>query len=119
MGPLDDPPTANKGGVRAPFFGLIPRGAGVHSRAPKARSTLGGCTAVRLRRRRELDLFRVTAGARRFAVARFRRELVLRVGSFGEYVGAALVFEAVGIVGTASEATSYKFGVLLWRAGQT
>ena len=27
MGPLDDPPTANKGGVRAPFFGLIPRGS--------------------------------------------------------------------------------------------
>ena len=25
MGPLDDPPTANKGGVRAPFFGLVPR----------------------------------------------------------------------------------------------
>ena len=40
MGPLDDPPTANKGGVRAPFFGLIPRGAGVHSRAPEARSTI-------------------------------------------------------------------------------
>ena len=27
MGPLDDPPTANKGGLRAPFFGLIPRGS--------------------------------------------------------------------------------------------
>ena len=27
MGPLDDPPTANKGGVRAPFFGLFPRGS--------------------------------------------------------------------------------------------
>ena len=27
MGPLDNPPTANKGGVRAPFFGLIPRGS--------------------------------------------------------------------------------------------
>ena len=49
MGPLDDPPTANKGGVRAPFFGLIPRGS------------VGG-SAVRVRRRRELDLFRFTAG---------------------------------------------------------
>ena len=46
-------------------------------------------------------------------------QLVLRWGSSGENVGAALVFEAVGIVGTASEATAYKFGEPLWRAGQT
>ena len=80
---------------------------------------MGGCTAERVRRRRELELFRVTAGARRCAVARGSRELVLRVGSSGEHAGVTLVFEVVGIVCTRSEATSYKFGVLLWRAGQT
>ena len=49
MGPLNDPPTAKKGGVRAPFFGLIPRGE-------------RGGSAVRVRRRRELELFHFTAG---------------------------------------------------------
>ena len=37
-GPLDDPPTATRG-PRPPFW-IIPRGAGVHSRAPEARSTI-------------------------------------------------------------------------------
>ena len=46
-----------------------------------------------MRRRRELELFRDTAGAKRCAVARFGRELVLRVGSFGENVTVFLVFE--------------------------
>ena len=116
MGPLDDPPTANKGGVRAPFFGLLPRGAGVHSRAPKARSILGGCTAVRVRRRRELELFHFTArqGASLLPVLCWK--LVLRWGSSGEIVDAVLAFEVVGIVCICSEATSGKFGVSLWRA---
>ena len=42
-------------------------------------------------------MFRACCGARRCAVARFRRELVLRDGSSGEYVGAALVFELWGL----------------------
>ena len=71
---------------------------------------------MRLRRRREPDLFRDCCGAKRCAVARGSRELVLRVGSSGENVAGFLVFEAVGIVGTASEAASYKFGESLWRA---
>ena len=61
-------------------------------------------------------MFRACCGARRCAVARGSRELVLRVGSSGENVDAVLVFEAVGIVGTASVATSGKFGESLWRA---
>ena len=114
MGPLDDPPTANKGGCGPLFWINLPglKLAGAFGK------TLDG-TAVRLRRRRELELFRDCCGARRFAVARFRRELVLSDGSSGENVGAVLVFEAVGIVCSASVATAFKFGESLWRAGQT
>ena len=48
MGPLDDPPTANKGGC-GPLFWINPPGE-------------RDGTAVRVRRRRELELFRDTAG---------------------------------------------------------
>ena len=61
-------------------------------------------------------MFRDTAGQGAALLPVFCWKLVLNDGSSGEYVGAALVFEAVGIVGTASEATSGKFGALLWRA---
>ena len=71
---------------------------------------MGGCTAVRLRRRRELDLFRVTAGQGVALLPVFCWKLVLRVGSSGEHVGAALAFEAVGIVGSDSAATTCKLG---------
>ena len=117
MAPLTIPQRP-QGGLRAPFLDYPPGCGGAFESAegaiytgrlycraiaPKARAVYVSCYG----------------GARRCAVARFRRELVLRDGSSGEYVGAALVFEAVGIVGTASEATACKFGVLLWRAGQT
>ena len=57
MGPLDDPPTANKGGC-GPLFWINPPGLKLAGASGK---TLDG-TAERLRRRRELDLFRDTAG---------------------------------------------------------
>ena len=66
---------------------------------------------MRVRRRRELELWVLTAGQGAALLPVFAWELVLSDGSFGENVGAALVFEAVGIVCSASEATSYKFGV--------
>ena len=64
-------------------------------------------------------MFRVTAGQGAALLPSFCWKLVLSDGSFGEHVAGFLVFEAVGIVGTYSEAASGKFGVLLWRAGQT
>ena len=64
-------------------------------------------------------MFRVTAGQGAALLPVLGWKLVLSDGSFGEHAGVTLVFEAVGIVGTCSEATSYKFGELLWRAGQT
>ena len=62
MAPLTNPQRP-QGGLRAPFLDY-PRGSvgAVHSRAPEARSTVGGCTAVRLRRRRELELYVIAAG---------------------------------------------------------
>ena len=43
-------------------------------------------------------MFRACCGARRCAVARGSRELVLRVGSSGEYVTKFLVFELWGLL---------------------
>ena len=42
-------------------------------------------------------MFRACCGAKRFAVARGSRELVLRVGSSGENVAGFLVFELWGL----------------------
>ena len=105
MGPLDDPPTANKGGC-GPLFWINPPGERDGS-------------AGRVRRRWEVEMLRGTAGQGAALLPVFCWKLVLSDGSFGENVDAVLVFEAVGIVCTCSEATAYKFGTLLWRAGQT
>ena len=50
-------------------------------------------TAVRVRRRRELDLFRVTAGQGAALLPVLGWKLVLRVGSFGENGKEFLAFE--------------------------
>ena len=81
-GPLDDPPTATRG-PRPPFW-IIPRGS--------VGAVPGECAGALA------EFASACCGARRFAVARFRRELVLRVGSSGENVGAALVFELWGLL---------------------
>ena len=80
MGPLDDPPTANKGGVRAPFFGLIPRGS------------VGG-VPCECAEGANCRCFVLAAGQSAALLPVLCWKLVLRVGSFGENVGAALVFE--------------------------
>ena len=79
MGPLDDPPTANKGGC-GPLFWINPPGE-------------RGGSAVRLRRRWGLDLFRFTAGQSAALLPVLGWKLVLRVGSFGENVTGFLAFE--------------------------
>ena len=88
MGPLDDPPTANKGG-RGPLFWINPPGLKLAGASGK---TLDG-TAERLRRRRELDLFRDTAGQSASLLPVLGWKLVLRWGSSGEHVAGFLVFE--------------------------
>ena len=106
MGPLDDPPTANKGGVRAPLFGLIPRGA--------------HCKCARERRRRDLHWAAALpcdcAEGASWICFVLRRGKALRCcpflagswffrwDSFGEYVDVALVFELWGL-----------FALLLWQ----
>ena len=93
-GPLDDPPTATRGPA-GPLFGLSPG-----ERGGVAFESAGGA----------IYNIKFYGGAKRFAVARGSQALVLRVGSSGEHVTEFLVFEAVGIVGTASEATTAKLG---------
>ncbi len=91
-GPLDDPPTANKGGC-GPLFWINPPGC-----VSAFESAGGAIYTGRLYCRasapeaRAVDV-RACCGAKRFAVARFQRELVLRVGSSGEYVTEVLAFE--------------------------
>ena len=77
MAPLTIPQRPQGG--HGPLFGLSP-------------GERGG-SAERLRRRRELELFRATAGQGASLLPVLGWKLVLRVGSFGENVGAALFFE--------------------------
>ena len=69
----------------------------MRSRAPEARSTLGGCTAVRVRRRRELELWVLTAGQGAALLPVLGWKLVLSDGSSGEHVAGFLDFELWGL----------------------
>ena len=88
MAPLTIPQRPQGG--RGPLFGLSPGGAWGQCRAiaPEARA-------------RAVSFY---GGAKRCAVARFRRELVPRVGSSGENVAGFLVFELGAL-----------FALLLWQ----
>ena len=85
MGPLDDPPTANKGGVRAPFFGLSPRGSVTELPCDCA----GGASC---------RCFVIAAGQSAALLPMLGWKLVLRVGSFGENVTEFLIFELWGLL---------------------
>ena len=95
MAPLTIPQRP-QGGLRAPLLDYPPGSVGAFESAG------GAIYTGRLHRRASAPKARAVyvscyGGARRFAVARFRRELVLRVGSSGENVGTALVFELWGL----------------------
>ena len=104
MAPLTIPQRP-QGGLRAPFLDY-PRGS---VRALPS-DCAGGASWI-------CFVLRRGQGAALLPVLGWK--LVLSDGSSGEYVGAVLVFEVVGIVCSCSEATTCKFGALLWRAGRT
>ena len=84
MGPLDDPPTANKGGC-GPLFWI--NSPGEHEGS-----------AVRVRRRRERELFHFAAGQSAALLPVLGWKLVLRWGSSGEHGKGFLVFELRGLL---------------------
>ena len=108
MAPLTIPQRP-QGGLRAPFLDYPPGSVGAFESAGGAIYTGRLYCRASAPEARAVDV-RACCGARRFAVARFCWKLVLRWGSFGEYVAGFLVFEVVGIVCSCSVATSASLG---------
>ena len=95
MAPLTIPQRP-QGGLRAPFLDYPPGSVGAFESAGGAIYTGRlHCRAI-APEARAVDVS-CYGGARRFAVARFRRELVLSDGSSGEHVAGFLDFELWGL----------------------